>query len=51
MPTLHLQVAPLLNPEQYSPLAEASYVTVRELPVTDWGYGGLTQAARRTQPG
>ena len=23
MPTLHLQVAPLLNPEQYSPLAQA----------------------------
>jgi 4-oxalocrotonate tautomerase len=33
------------------PLAEASYVTVRELPATDWGYGGLTQAARRAQPG
>lgn len=28
------------------PLAEASYVIVRELPATDWGYGGLTQAAR-----
>lgn len=33
------------------PLAEASYVTVRELPATDWGYGGLTQAARRALPG
>jgi 4-oxalocrotonate tautomerase len=30
-------------------LHEASYVTVRELPATDWGYGGLTQAARRAQ--
>lgn len=32
---------------QGQPLAEASYVTVRELPATDWGYGGRTQAARR----
>ena len=35
------------------PLAEASYVIVRELPAGDWGYGGLTQAARqaaRAQP-
>lgn len=29
------------------PLASASYVSVRELPPTDWGYGGRTQAARR----
>lgn len=29
------------------PLALASYVIVRELPATDWGYGGQTQAARR----
>jgi len=28
-------------------LAEASYVTVRELPATDWGYGGKTQAQRQ----
>jgi 4-oxalocrotonate tautomerase len=33
------------------PLAEASYVIVRELPATDWGYGGHTQAARRTGMG
>lgn len=33
------------NPGQA--LAEASYVTVRERPATDWGYGGRTQAARR----
>jgi 4-oxalocrotonate tautomerase len=32
---------------QGQPLAEASYVTVRELPATDWGYGGQTQAQRR----
>ena len=29
------------------PLEPASYVIVRELPATDWGYGGMTQAARR----
>ena len=28
-------------------LTPASYVIVRELPANDWGYGGLTQAARR----
>ena len=28
-------------------LEPASYVIVRELPATDWGYGGATQAARR----
>lgn len=28
-------------------LAAASYVVVRELPATDWGYGGLTQDTRR----
>ena len=27
--------------------AEASYVIVRELPASDWGYGGQTQAARQ----
>ena len=27
--------------------ALASYVTVRELPATDWGYGGRTQRARQ----
>jgi 4-oxalocrotonate tautomerase len=27
--------------------AVASYVIVRELPTTDWGYGGITQAARK----
>lgn len=29
------------------PLALASYVIVRELPASDWGYGGQTQAAHR----
>jgi 4-oxalocrotonate tautomerase len=29
------------------PLEPASYVIVRELPATDWGYGGQTQAVRR----
>lgn len=29
------------------PLESASYVVVRELPASDWGYGGQTQAARR----
>ncbi len=27
--------------------AEASYVIVRELPATDWGYAGRTQRARQ----
>ncbi len=29
------------------PLEPASYVIVRELPATDWGYGGQTQQARQ----
>ena len=28
-------------------LATASYVVVRELPASDWGYGGRTQQARK----
>lgn len=28
-------------------LPEATYVVVRDIPSGDWGYGGLTQAARR----
>lgn len=28
-------------------LEEASYVIVREVPASDWGYGGRTQLARR----
>jgi 4-oxalocrotonate tautomerase len=30
-------------------LALASYVIVREVPASDWGYGGVTQAQRRVQ--
>ncbi len=30
-------------------LHEASYVIVRELPATDWGYGGQIQAHRQAQ--
>lgn len=33
--------------QQLGPLAEASYVIVREVPGTDWGFGGRTQEARR----
>jgi 4-oxalocrotonate tautomerase len=33
--------------QQLGPLEDASYVVVRELPASDWGYGGSTQAARR----
>jgi 4-oxalocrotonate tautomerase len=29
-------------------LHEASYCVVRELPATDWGYSGITQAERRS---
>jgi 4-oxalocrotonate tautomerase len=32
-------------------LNPASYVIVRELPGSDWGYGGVTQAARRAAIG
>ena len=28
-------------------LETATYVTVHELPATDWGFGGLTQAGRK----
>ncbi len=32
-------------------LEPASYIIVREVPATDWGYGGHTQAARRSKSG
>jgi 4-oxalocrotonate tautomerase len=35
--------------QQLGPLEAASYVVVRELPASDWGYAGTTQAARRQQ--
>lgn len=38
---LHTQLASNDN------LHSASYVTVQEVPATDWGYGGKTQAQRR----
>lgn len=33
--------------EELGALPAASYVVIRELPATDWGYAGSTQAARR----
>lgn len=33
------------------PLEEASYVIVREVAASDWGYGGQTQLARRNTRG
>lgn len=33
--------------QQLGPLEEASYVVVQEVPASDWGYGGRTQAARQ----
>ena len=35
--------------QQLGPLEEASYVVVAEVPATDWGYGGRTQAARKSK--
>ncbi len=32
--------------ETLGPLAEASYCVIHELPATDWGYAGSSQAAR-----
>lgn len=40
---LHRQLAP------DRALEPASYVVVRELPATDWGYGGRTQHARQRE--
>ncbi|MEJ5991186.1 tautomerase family protein [Ramlibacter sp. PS3R-8] len=33
--------------QQLGPLHEASYVVVQEVPASDWGYGGRTQAQRK----
>ena len=33
--------------DRLGPLHPASYVTLREVAATDWGYDGSTQAARR----
>jgi 4-oxalocrotonate tautomerase len=35
--------------QQLGPLEEASYVVVQEVAATDWGYGGITQAARKSK--
>jgi 4-oxalocrotonate tautomerase len=35
--------------QQLGPLEEGSYVVVQEVAATDWGYGGRTQAARRSR--
>lgn len=35
--------------EELGELEEASYIVVREIPAEDWGYGGVTQLARRHQ--
>jgi 4-oxalocrotonate tautomerase len=35
--------------QQLGPLAEASYVVVQEVAATDWGYGGRTQAERKSR--
>ena len=35
--------------QQVGPLAEASYVVVQEVPATDWGDGGMTQAQRKAK--
>jgi 4-oxalocrotonate tautomerase len=35
--------------QQIGPLEEASYVVVQEVAATDWGYGGRTQAARKSR--
>lgn len=35
--------------KQLGPLHEASYVIVREVPATDWGFGAMTQQRRKTK--
>jgi 4-oxalocrotonate tautomerase len=35
--------------QQLGPLEEASYIVVQEVAATDWGYGGRTQAARKSK--
>lgn len=41
-----LRAAMDLLRHQVGSLPEATYVVVREIPATDWGYDGRTQAAR-----
>ena len=33
--------------ERLGPIHQASYVVISEIPATDWGYDGRTQASRR----
>lgn len=33
--------------ESCGPLPEASYIVIHDIPAGNWGYGGLTQAARQ----
>jgi 4-oxalocrotonate tautomerase len=35
--------------QQLGPLEEASCVVVQEVPASDWGYGGRTQAGRKNK--
>ncbi len=37
--------------EELGALPAASYVVIHELPATDWGYAGCTQAARHQADG
>lgn len=37
------------GPSETAGLEPASYIIVREVPATDWGFGGQTQAARRSK--
>lgn len=32
------------------PLSAPTYTVIQEIPATDWGYDGVSQAARRTRP-
>lgn len=45
----HAELARQLAP--HTGLETASYVIVRELPATDWGYDGRTQQDRRSRTG
>lgn len=48
--TLFINEAHALLKTTLGELPMATYVVVHEIPVTAWGYGGLTQEARRQQP-
>lgn len=46
-----IAAAHALLTQQLGQMHPASYVTVQELPATDWGYSGLTQSARKAARG